>query len=72
MRNGSLKLFAANMMHVAFYGALVFAVVALVSAIMVSLGFFVAAATVVGKVATWVVLASIPVFVVSLAVAFTE
>lgn len=72
MRKGSLKLFAANMMPIAFYGALVFAAIALIAAIMVSAGFFAATATVIGKVATWIVLASVPVFVVSLAVAFTE
>ena len=72
MRKGSLKLFAANMMVIAFYGALVFAAVALTAAAMVSLGIFVSTAAVIGKVATWILLVSGPVFLVSLAVAFTE
>ena len=72
MRKGSLKWYAANMLPIAFYGALICSVIALFAAIMVSAGFLVTAGTIIGKIATTIVVACVPVFLVALMIAFTE
>ena len=72
MRKGSLKLFASNAMAISFAVALVSGAVGIVAGTMVSVGLYATIAMIVGKVATWILLVSGPVFLVSLAIAFTE